>query len=102
MDAIEFVSRYPTYLAQLSTVVKLEYQPVIRRMIKLIRTVVKPEHYFSSEAEAVGVVFRLFLKKAKEEIPKKLSKEDRQLIIDRKIKASLSQMLCSYFTAFCL
>jgi hypothetical protein len=89
MDAIEFVSHYPTYLAQLSKVVKPEYQPVIRKMKKIDpHDVVKPEHYFSSEAEAVGVVFRLFLKKAKDEIPKKLSKEDRQLIVDRKIEAA--------------
>jgi hypothetical protein len=50
--------------------------------------VVKPEHYFSSEAEAVGVVFRLFLRKLKDSAPEKLSKEDRQLKIERKIEAA--------------
>ena len=89
MDAIEFVRRYPSYIDQLSKVVKPEYQTIIRKLRKLDpHDVVKPEHYFSSEAEAVGVVFRLFLKKAKDQVPKKLSKEDRQLIIDRKIEAA--------------
>ena len=67
MDAIEFVSRYPSYLAQLGKVVKPEYQPLIRKMKKIDpHDVVKPEHFFHSEAEAVGVVFRLFLKKLAE------------------------------------
>jgi predicted GH43/DUF377 family glycosyl hydrolase len=89
MDAIEFVSRYPSYLAQLSKVVKREYQPVIRKMKKLDpHDVVKPEHYFNSEAEAVGVVYRLFLRKLKETVPQKLTKEKRQLKLDRQIKAA--------------
>lgn len=63
MDAIEFVRRYPKYINQLSKVVKPEYQNVIKKLRKLDpHDVVKPEHYFSSEAEAVGVVFRLFLR----------------------------------------
>jgi len=67
MDAIEFVNRYPTYLTQLGKVVQPEYQPIIRKMKKIDpHNVVQPEHYFHSEAEAVGVVFRLFLKKLAE------------------------------------
>jgi hypothetical protein len=89
MDAIEFVNRYPLYINQFSKVVKPEYQNVIRKMRKLDpHNVVKPEHYFSSEAEAVGVVFRLFLRKLKDSAPEKLSKEDRQLKIERKIEAA--------------
>lgn len=89
MDAIEFVNRYPLYINKFSKVVKPEYQNVIRKMRKLDpHNVVKPEHYFSSEAEAVGVVFRLFLRKLKDSAPEKLSKEDRQLKIERKIEAA--------------
>ena len=63
MDAIEFVNRYPTYLAQLGKVVKPGYQPITRKMKKLDpHDVVKPVHYFNIEAEAVGVVYRLFLR----------------------------------------
>ena len=89
MDAIEFVNRYHIYLAQLGKVVKPEYQPVIRKMKKLDpHDVVKPEHYFSSEAEAVGVVYRLFLRQLKETVTKKLTKEEKQLKIDRQIEAA--------------
>ena len=67
MDAIESVSRYPTYLAQLAKVVKPEYQPAIIKMKKIKpHNVVKPEHYLHSEAEALGIMFRLFLKKLAE------------------------------------
>jgi hypothetical protein len=89
MDAIEFVSCYPTYLAQLSKVVKPEYQQIIRKMKKLDpHNAVKPEHYFSSEAEAVGVVYRFFLRKLKETFPQKLTKEERQLKLERQIEAA--------------
>lgn len=89
MDAIEFVNRYPKYLARLGKVVKPEYQLVIRKMKKIDpHDVVRPEHYFSSEAEAVGVVYRLFLRQLKETVPKKLTKEERQLKLERQIEAA--------------
>jgi hypothetical protein len=89
MDAIEFISRYPTYIAHLGKVVEPEYQPVIRKMEKLDpHDVVKPEHYFSSEAEAVGIVYRLFLRQLKGTVPQKPIKEERQLKIDRQIEAA--------------
>ena len=89
MDAIEFVNRYPKYLAELGKVVKPEYQPVIRKMKKLDpHNVVKPEHYFNSEAEAVGVVYRLFLRQLKNTVTRKLTKEERQLKIERQIEAA--------------
>lgn len=44
MEAIEFINRYTDYISRLEKVVK-------------------PEHYFNSDAEAMGVVFKLFLKK---------------------------------------
>lgn len=50
--------------------------------------VVKPEHYFNSEAEAVGVVYQLFLRKLKETVPQKLTKEERQLKLERQIEAA--------------
>jgi hypothetical protein len=62
MEAIEFVIRYPYYLNQLEAVVKPEQLPAIEKLKALDPyDIVKPEHYFNSEAEAVSVVFRLFL-----------------------------------------
>jgi hypothetical protein len=89
MDAIEFVNRYPKYLAELGKVVKPEYQPVIRKMKKLDpHDAVKPEHYFQSEAEAVGVVYRLFLRQVREAVPIKQTKEERQVKLERQIEAA--------------
>lgn len=66
MEAIEFINRYPDYICQLEKIVKPEYEPVIRKLKKLDpHNIVKPEHYFNSDAEALGVVFYLFLKKIK-------------------------------------
>lgn len=63
MEAIEFVCRYSDYIEQLEKVVKPEYQPAIIKLKELDpHDIVRPEHYFNSETEAVGVVFRLFLK----------------------------------------
>ena len=63
MDAIEFVNRYPTYIEQLENVVKPEHQVAIAKLKDIDpHDIVRPEHYFNSEAEAVGVVFRLFLR----------------------------------------
>ena len=66
MDPIEFINRYPDYIKQLEKVVKPEYKPVIKDLKKLDpHDIIQPEHYLNSEAEAMGVVFRLFLKKIK-------------------------------------
>ena len=64
MDAIEFVCRYPEYVEQLKKVVKPEYQNAVKKLNEIDpHDIVKPEHYFNSEAEAIGVVFRLFLRR---------------------------------------
>ena len=64
MEAIEFIHRYPNYVSQLEKVVKPEFEPVIKKLKALDpHNIVKPEHYFNSDAEAMGVVFKLFLKK---------------------------------------
>jgi hypothetical protein len=64
VDAIEFVIRYPDYISQLEAVVKPGHLPAIKKLRALDpHDIVKPEHYFNSEAGAVGVVFRLFFEK---------------------------------------
>jgi predicted GH43/DUF377 family glycosyl hydrolase len=63
MEAIEFVIRYLDYVEQLEKVIKPEYQPAITKLKEPDpHDIVRPEHYFNSEAEAVGEVFRLFLR----------------------------------------
>ena len=67
MDSIEFVSRYPEYLEQLEKVLKPEYKEVIDTLkARGPHDLVCSEHDLNSEAEAVGFVFRRFLKKMAE------------------------------------
>ncbi|MBL0310149.1 MAG: hypothetical protein IPP77_10865 [Bacteroidetes bacterium] len=64
MDTIEFIRRYPVYLAQLERVVKPEYHVIITTLRDIDpHDIIKPQHYFNSEAEAIGLVFTLFQKK---------------------------------------
>ena len=88
MDAIEFVNRYPDYLTYLEAVVKPEYLPAIRKLKERDpHDIVKPEHYFSSEAEAVGVVYRMFLRLANP-WPVKLTKQEKQQRLEQDIEAA--------------
>jgi hypothetical protein len=53
------VIRYPGYISQLEAVVKPGHLPAIKKLRALApRDIVKPEHYFNSEAGAVGVVLK--------------------------------------------
>jgi hypothetical protein len=64
MEAIEFINRYPDYISQLEKVVRPEFEPVIKELKALDpHNIIRPEHYLNSDAEAIGVVFKLFLKK---------------------------------------
>ena len=88
MDAIEFVIRYPDYIAQLEAVVKPEYLPTIRKLRERDpHDLVKPEHHFNSEAEAVGVVYRMFLRLADPK-PVKLTKREKQQRLVQDIEAA--------------
>ena len=63
MDAIEFFSHYQGYLSQLESVVKPELLPALQRLRDTDpHDLVSPEHYFNSEVEGVGMVFKLFLR----------------------------------------
>jgi hypothetical protein len=63
MDAIEFVSHYQSYLALLEKVVKPEYIPSLQVLRESDpHDLIAPEHYFNSGAEAMGIVFQMFLK----------------------------------------
>ncbi len=66
MEPIEFLNRYPDYISQLEKVLKPKFEPVIKELKALDpHNIISPEHFLNSEAEAMGVVFKLFLKKLK-------------------------------------
>ena len=88
MEAIEFVQRYKHYIEQLEKVIKPEYQSALTKLKGLdSHDIVKPEHYFNSEAEAIGIVFRRFLKLANPS-PIKLNKQEKQLRLEQDIEAA--------------
>jgi hypothetical protein len=67
MEAIEFINRYPIYIARIEKIAKPEFKEALTRLQDFDpHDIVKPEHYLNSEAEAIGVVLQLFFRKIKE------------------------------------
>ncbi len=62
MDAIEFIAKYPEYLATIRKVTKEEYLPVLEKMVNTDpHDLVKPDSWFPDENAALGYVYRLFI-----------------------------------------
>lgn len=69
MDAIRFVSRYLLYIQQMGKIIKSEYEPLLSELkARDPHDFISPEKYFNREAEAMGVVLRLFLKQLGEDL----------------------------------
>jgi hypothetical protein len=62
MEAIEFIARYPEYLATIKQVTKDEYLPVLEKMEKMDpHDLIRPDSWFPDENAAFGFVYRLFI-----------------------------------------
>jgi len=73
MEAIEFIARYPEYLATIKKVTKEEYLPVLEEMENTDpHDLVKPDTWFPDENAALGFVYRLFLNEARKETMRKM------------------------------
>lgn len=90
MEAIEFVSRYPEYIGQLEKIINPAYLPALLKLKKLDpHGIVRPEHYFNSGAEAMGIIVGLLLKQLRAAAAaEKLSKEERQQQTQQQIDAA--------------
>ena len=90
MEAIEFISRYPEYIGQLEKILNPAYLPALHKLKKVDpHDIVRPEHYFNSSAEAMGVVVGLLLKQLRIAAAKeKPTKEERQQQIQQQIDAA--------------
>jgi hypothetical protein len=65
--AIEFVTNYETYVKEIEAV-KPEFKPIIQKMLEIDpHALITPESYFEHENHAMGLVWRIFMKKAKKE-----------------------------------
>jgi hypothetical protein len=68
MKAIEFVMNYETYVKEIEVVVRLEFKPIIQKMLEIDpHDLITPESYFEHENHARGLVWRIFMKNAKKE-----------------------------------
>jgi hypothetical protein len=66
MEAIEFIARYPEYLATIKEVTKEKYLPVLEEMEKWEpHDLMKPDTWFADENAAFGYVYRLFILETK-------------------------------------
>ena len=68
MKAIEFVMNYESYVKEIEAVVRPEFKPIIQKMLEIDpHDLITPESYFEHENHAGGLVWKIFMKKAKKE-----------------------------------
>ncbi len=68
VEAIDFVVKYETYVREIEAVVRPEFTPIIQEMLETDpHDLITPEAYFEHENHARGLVWKIFLKKAKKE-----------------------------------
>ncbi len=68
VEAIDFVMNYETYVKEIQSVVRPEFEPIIQKMLEIDpHDLITPESYFGHENYARGLVWGMFLKKAKKE-----------------------------------
>jgi hypothetical protein len=68
VEAIEFVMNYESYVKEIEAVVRLEFKPIIQKMLEIDpHDLITPESYFEHENHAEGFVWKIFMRKAKKE-----------------------------------
>jgi len=68
VEAIDFVNHYQTYVKEIEAVVRPEFKPIIQKMLEIDpHDLIRPDSYFEHENHAMGLVWKIFMKKAKEE-----------------------------------
>ena len=68
MEAIEFISKYESYLDEISVVIKPELLPIIYELKNIDpHDLVTPETYLVDGSHARGYVWRLFLQRVRED-----------------------------------
>jgi len=68
VEAIEFMDNYEGYVKEIEAVVRAEFKPIIQQMLEIDPLdLITPQSYFQHENHARGLVWRMFLKKAKKQ-----------------------------------
>jgi hypothetical protein len=66
VKAIEFVMNYESYVKEIEAVVRPEFKPIIQKMLEIDpHDLITPESYFEDENDAEGLVWKIFMKRAK-------------------------------------
>lgn len=66
MDAIEFIERYPTYIQEISSVIRPELEQILQELSETDpHDLIRPETWFPNENIARGLVWSLFLRKVR-------------------------------------
>ena len=61
MNAMQFILRYQDFVAEIESVVKEEFYPIIRKMqVSDPHDLITPETYFASENDARGYIWSMF------------------------------------------
>jgi hypothetical protein len=70
MEAIIFVRNYMDYLEEISSVIKPELLPILDELRQIDpHDLVQPEAWFHTESEAMGFVWKMFIKRVKKYNP---------------------------------
>ncbi len=66
VDALGFVTNYQTYVREIEAVVRPEFKPILQKMLEIDpHDLITPEAYFEHENHARGLVWKMFMMKAK-------------------------------------
>ncbi len=68
VEAIEFLMNYEAYVKEIEALVRSEFKPIIQKMLEIDpHDLITPEAYFEHENDARGLVWKMFMKKAKKQ-----------------------------------
>jgi hypothetical protein len=68
MKTIEFVTNYESYVKEIEAVVRPEFKPIIQKILEIDpHDLITPDSYFEGENDAKGLVWKIFMKKAKKD-----------------------------------
>lgn len=66
IGAIEFAMNYESYVKEIEAVIRTEFKPILQKMLEIDpHDLITPESYFEQESHAEGLVWKIFMKKAK-------------------------------------
>ena len=76
MDAINFIRNYQYYLEEIENVAKPEFLPILKELKEMDpHDLIRPDTFFTSESDARGFVWTMFLRQVRKMDKVELIKE---------------------------